>query len=226
MAGISQRPGTRTVEGAAAAGIVFAVLNIVALQLLTRFPAETLTDDEIVAWFDSSGRAGRIILGLNLATISIIAFFWFVAVIRRRVGDREDRFFATVFQGSAGLYAAIFLSGAAIMAAPSVSLVLLDRGAVTRGDITLAAGLAGSFLLVVAPRIQAVFLFTMSTLVLRSEALPRWLAIAGYVVGVALLVTPFVTRPLGIGFPVWVFIVSLSILVISYRDRGQSTGAD
>jgi hypothetical protein len=30
--------------------------------------------------------------------VSAVAFLWFVAVIRRRVGDREDRFFVTVFE--------------------------------------------------------------------------------------------------------------------------------
>jgi hypothetical protein len=226
MPSISKRRGTRTVEAAAAAGIVFAVLNIIALQLLTVLPSERLTDAEITEWYDTTGRAATVILGLNLATISIIAFYWFVAVIRRRIGDREDRFFATVFQGAAALYSAIFLAGAAIMAAPSVALVLLQRGSLTAGDITLASGLAGSLLLVVAPRIQAVFLFTMSTLVVRTEALPRWLAVAGYAVGLVLLLVPLVTSPLGIGFPVWIFVISTTILVLSYRHRGENAGAD
>ena len=36
-----------------------------------------------------------------------VFFLWFVGVIRDRFGDREDRFFATVFLGSSILFLAM-----------------------------------------------------------------------------------------------------------------------
>ena len=48
-------------------------------------------------------------------------FVWFVAVIRRRVGERENRFFGTVFFGSALLLTGAWLVAAVFWAAPAVA---------------------------------------------------------------------------------------------------------
>jgi hypothetical protein len=40
------------------------------------------------------------LVGLYLAPFAGIAFLWFIAAIRSQLGEREDRFFATVFLGS------------------------------------------------------------------------------------------------------------------------------
>ena len=42
--------------------------------------------------------------------------------------------------------------------------------------------------------------------------MPNWLAYFGYVMGLALFVTPLIIQPIGLGFPAWVFIVSVTIL--------------
>ena len=39
-------------------------------------------------------------IALNLVPFAGIAFLWFTGVIRDRIGEREDRFFATVFLGA------------------------------------------------------------------------------------------------------------------------------
>jgi multidrug transporter EmrE-like cation transporter len=77
----------------------------------------------------------------------------------------------------------------------------------------LAGGISGSMILVVAPRLQAVFIFSTSTVILRSRVLPSWLAIVGYVSGLMLFVVPLVTQPVGLAFPVWVFIVSVVMML-------------
>jgi hypothetical protein len=209
----------RSVESAAIAGVVYAVLAIVALGLLIQFPELTQSDAEISAWFDDGEHRATLLLGLNLAAVSSIAFLWFVAVIRRRLGDREDRFFSTVFLGSAIVYVGIWLAAAAILAAGAVAYQLFDAAAIGQDTATLAGGFAGALLLVAGPRIQAVFVFTTSTLILRSGVLPRWLAFFGYVVGVFLFAVPLVTQPLGIGFPFWVLVVSITILLTKAADR-------
>jgi hypothetical protein len=43
-----------------------------------------------------------------------IAFLWFIAVVRDRLGELEDRFFVTVFLGSGSLYIAMTLIAAAV----------------------------------------------------------------------------------------------------------------
>ena len=64
---------------------------------------------------------------------------------------------------------------------------------------------------VVGPRMQAVFMLTTSTLILRSKVLPNWLACSGYALGALLFLIPLVFEPVGIAFPVWVLIVSVTI---------------
>jgi hypothetical protein len=204
----------RSVEAAAVAGVLYSVLTIAALVALSRFPSLALSDEAITAWFDDTEHQATLILGLNLAALSSVAFLWFVAVIRRRLGDREDRFFATVFRGSAIVYVTLWLTGAAATAAPAVAMTTQDDGAMGRETATLASGFAAAILLVVVPRIQAVFVFSTSTLFLRTGALPKWVSYIGYLTGAVLFVFPLVFEPLGIALPVWVFVVSVVILVI------------
>ena len=107
----------RSVESAAIAGVLYAVLATIALAVLDGFPDLSLSDDALTAWFDEADHQASLIIGLNLAAVSSIAFLWFVAVIRRRLGEREGRFFSTVFFGSAVVYVSIWLVGAAALSA-------------------------------------------------------------------------------------------------------------
>src|SRR6516164_11382126 len=111
------RQSVRTPRAAAVAGIVFAVL---------------LITGEVLVWLYvpsvASAQAGEIArhskelsLAMNLRPFSGIAFLWFMGVVRNRLGNLEDRFFATVFLGSGLLYVAMmFIGGAVAGAALSV----------------------------------------------------------------------------------------------------------
>jgi len=204
----------RSAQAADIAGIAYSILSVLALVRLSRFPNLSLSDEELTAWFDADTNQASLIGALGAASVSAIAFLWFVAVIRRRVGDREDQFFATVFLGSGVAYVVIWLVGAASYAAPAVALTTLDAAAVTPASASLAGGMGATLILVVAPRLQAVFVFSTSTVILRSGVLPTWLAFAGYACGVVLFVVPLVTQPIGLLFPAWVLIVSLVMLII------------
>ena len=57
------------------------------------------------------------------------------------------------------------------------------------------------------------FILSTSTLVLRTRALPKWLAILGYVIGTGLIITPFSIIEQTMVFPAWVSLVSLVILI-------------
>ncbi len=201
----------RSIDSAAIAGVIYAALTLAALLLFRQLPDLSLSDQAISIWFDDEGHRSTLVLALSLVSMSSVAFLWFVAVIRRRIGDREDRFFATVFLGSAILYLGTYIAGAVALAAPAVAFSILDDAAVESGSVTLMAGIAAGMLLVVGPRIQAVFIFATSTLILRTEAMPSWLAYVGYVAGLVLFVMPLVLEPIVVGFPLWVLIVSVTI---------------
>ena len=203
----------RSVESAAVAGVFYAVLTGVGLTLLSRYPSFDQPEAEITVWFDDATHRSGLILGLNLVVMASVAFLWFVAVIRRRLGHLEDRFFGTVFFGSGIVSVAVSLAGGAALAAPAVAGTVLESSTVDEASASLAAGLGAGLLLSIAPRFQAVFVITTSTVILRSRILPRWLGFVGYVIGLGMFALPLVTRPLGIAFPVWVLVVSLVIFV-------------
>ena len=219
----------RSIEAAAIAGVAYAILGVVGLVLLSRFPDLNQTDEQISAWFEDPANRTGLVVGLNLMAISSIAFLWFVAVIRRRLGDLEDRFFGTVFFGSSIAFVAVWLASGAALATPAVAVTVYDGASVSHASASSAAGLGAAFLLVIAPRIQAVFVITTSTLILRSRILPRWLAIAGCLIALAMFIVPLIVEPVGLGFPIWVFVVSVVILLYrpsTTRDDITSRGND
>ncbi len=79
------------VESAAAAGIIYSLLATIAFLSIDKIPAPSSSELEWTEWIEDGGNRAMLILFLNLASVSAVAFLWFVAVIRRRVGDREDR---------------------------------------------------------------------------------------------------------------------------------------
>jgi hypothetical protein len=86
----------KTPKAAALAGIIFSLLMFTIFGLLRRsIPAGPL---EPGAWLATDTRT--IALALNLVPFAGIAFLWFLGVLRERLDQREDRFFATVFFGS------------------------------------------------------------------------------------------------------------------------------
>src|SRR5246500_3730911 len=105
----------RTPRAAAVAGIIFSVLLITALTLLRlSFPPSPGTAG---IWLTDSAHRAAVAVGLNLVPFAGIAFLWFIGVIRDRIGDREDRFFATVFLGSGLLFVGMLFVAAAVAGA-------------------------------------------------------------------------------------------------------------
>jgi hypothetical protein len=100
----------RTPRAAAIAGLLFSVLLLSAFLLLRiSVPADPR---ETGAWLRSD--AGTVGLALNLIPFAGIAFLWFIGVLRDRLGELEDRFFATVFFGSGLVFLATLFVTAAL----------------------------------------------------------------------------------------------------------------
>ena len=103
----------RTPKAAAIAGIVFSALLLAIIWLLRRsLPADPLDPG---AWLATE--SNTVALALNMIPFAGIAFLWFIGVLRDRLGQKEDRFFATVFFGSALLFLATLFVAAAIVGA-------------------------------------------------------------------------------------------------------------
>lgn len=203
----------RSIEGAAVAGLVFSVLSFVGLLLLTSSPDLSVPDSELTAWYADSDNRASLTVGLSLTIVSAVSFLWLVAVIRRRMGAREDRFFATVFLGSGILITGVMLVGAAALASAAITVDLAD-GRVPEASVLAAFdGFGTALLLMVLPRMQAVFVASTSTLALRTSAFSRWLAFLGYGTALTIFVVPIVIEPIGLAFPVWIGILSMGLLI-------------
>jgi hypothetical protein len=104
------RSRLKTPRAAAVAGIIFSFLLITIFWLFRySVPADPL---EQGTWLE--GDFAALVLALNLIPFAGIAFLWFIGVLRDRLGELEDRFFATVFLGSALLFLAILFVAAAL----------------------------------------------------------------------------------------------------------------
>jgi hypothetical protein len=209
----------RTPRAAGIAGLVFAGLFVTALVLLYRQPARGAAADEIAAWYLRDDAKALGLVGLYLAPFAGIAFLWFVAAIRSRIGGREDRFFATVFLGSGILFVGM-LWAAAAAAGASLAAVRFQGSPPTSPDVfVFARGLAYTLLYVYGIRAAAVFMMVSSTIGLRTGALPRWLVWLGFAVALVLLFSVSYFRGFVFIFPAWVVIVSVELLLAARAGR-------
>lgn len=214
-----QRQRFESIEAAAIAGIAFAGLAFVASTLLSAQPGASASAGEISAWYGNADNRVSIVTALVLTTFAAIAFLWFIAVIRRRVGEREDQFFATVFLGSGILVAAILLVGVTVMSSVAIGIELEQGSYPAPGAFTIVNGLGHGLLLLVLPRVEAVFIITTSTVGLRTGALPKWLALVGYLFGLSMLIVPLFIDAIVLIFPLWVGLISAVLLMRRKRGR-------
>jgi hypothetical protein len=204
----------RAPRAAGIAGIVFSLIlvTVIVLMQLAR-----PTEGGDLTWLADSSRRDSVSRALSLVPFAGIAFLWFIGVIRSRLGEREDRLFATVFLGSGLLFVAMLFSASAVIKA----LLDLDPGTgaavLTSAQLLALQHVAFELVGTFGARMAAVFVMSVASLSLRAGALPKWLIYLGYAVALALLLTPPLSRWMQLMFPTWVFCVSLVILISSYR---------
>jgi hypothetical protein len=209
----------RTPRAAALAGIVFSVLFAVALVLVRMaVPADP---DEAGEWLTDSSRRDSVLVALGLVPFAGIAFLWFVGVLRDRVGDAEDRFFATVFFGSGLLFVGMIFVASAVAAglistAEENADVLLSSGGWEFGHQTTY-----ELMVVYAMRMAAVFMLATSTILRRARRAPGWLVGSGYIVAIVLLLTVSFFAWVELVFPAWVLALSVYVLVTSFRGQAE-----
>lgn len=203
-------------RAAAVAGVLFAVLFTVALVLIRSALPETLTGSADWLNVDTST---RINIGVGLVPFAGIAFLWFMGVVRDRFREAEDQLFSSVFIGSGLLFLAMLFVSAAI-AGGIIATASLITDEQSRTDITT---FGRSVMLqvsnVYALRMAGVLLISVATMWLRTGVMPRWLAFVTYAVALVLLVVTTVSLWATLIFPVWVFVVSVLILVQNFRRR-------
>jgi hypothetical protein len=210
----------RTPRAAAVAGIIFSALLITALVLLRlSAPAHASNPG---TWLSNPRNRAEVAIALNLIPFAGIAFLWFIGVLRDRIGDREDRFFATVFLGSGLLFVAMLFVAAAVAGATIAAAGSQLPGA---DVLVLSRNVTASLLNVYAMRMAAVFTLTTVNIARRTRIVSSWLIYAGLACAVVLLVGIGISPWVELVFPAWILALSLEVLVAGGRASADPAGA-
>ena len=210
----------RAPRAAAIAGILFSILLMTSFWLLRRsVPADPL---EAGAWLQTN--ANTVALALNLVPFAGIAFLWFIGVLRDRLGEREDRFLATVFLGSGLLFLAMLFMSAAMVGGLIIAYTADPNRLIGSTTFTSARAMAYEIMNIYAIRMAGVFMIATSTLALRTGFIARWIAWLGYAVALLLLLSSRYIEGILMVFPLWVLLISLYILIDNlYRPSPAAT---
>jgi hypothetical protein len=205
----------------AVAGIIFAVLFSVSMTILRRTVDDTAQDSG--AWLTED--TGLFVFGLTLVPFAGIAFLWFIAVARARLGRFEDQFFSTVFIGSGLLFLAMIFAGAASAGAIVAAANDDPAGFAASTTYAYAREAVAQIMTLYALRMAAVFLLSQATLWMRTRVMPRWMALITFPIALVLLFVFSQSFWVVLVFPAWVLLVSVYIL-IARPGRRQTTGDD
>jgi hypothetical protein len=221
VAQISSRRLT-TPRAAAMAGIFFALLygaGYILIQI--SIPAVPLDTGDLLA-----SQAETIALGLSFLPFAGIAFLWFLGVIRDRLGKLEDQFFSTLFLGSGLLYLGMTFVSAAI-AGGLLTAYAIAPDLLTGSDAyLLARAITNRITTVYAIRMAGMFMIVLGTIWVRTQLMPRWLALITYLLAAVLLISIGFSHWVTVLFPAWVFLVSVYILILNFRYRGEDAKQD
>jgi len=204
----------RSPRAAAIAGIIFSILMTATMILLSSM---TVPDEFSKEWLEEWSRTARLALGL--VPFAGYALLWFTGVVRDRLGEREDRFFATIFFGSGIILVVLMFIWGAVLGAIFGSYALALAANKSADSTVFIFGFAfineiiGNYTL----RMAGVYMLSIATLWTKTGGMPRWLTIITYIVALGFLLFAGSVREARYIFPGWVFLISVYILVLNYR---------
>lgn len=211
------RRSLTTPRAAAVAGILFAVLYGASLVLIRiSIPADPAADS---AWLETNSRT--VSLALNLVPYAGIAFLWFIGVIRDRLGNLEDRFFATVLLGSGILFLGLIFAGAAMAGGLLSSHAIASSAMIESGVFIYGREVMFHVINVYAVRMAGVFMISLGTIWFRTGSMHRGWVLLTYLLALVLLVTIGFSLWVTLVFPGWVLAVSVYFLIRNRRDEPQ-----
>lgn len=204
----------------AISGIIFAALYFASLVLIRlAVPADPM---EPGAWLADPTLRRGLRFALNLIPFTGIAFLWFMAVLRNRIGRLEDQFFATVFLGSGLLFVAMLF----VVAAQTQGLLdtFATEGRRPAQSETYAVGRETGYALMntFAVKMAAVFIMVTSSISLRTGIFPRWLVFVGFAMALVMLLSISDFAWIALAFPMWVLLLSAYILATGFSAVHQA----
>lgn len=211
------RQDLKTPRAAAVAGIIFSVLLITSMLLVrTSIPKDPLAASHMVS------HSERLAVALDLLPFAGISFLWFVGVLRDRLGDLEDRFFSTVFFGSALLFLGMTFTAASIIGGIIRLMNSGSKDLLAPGMYTLGRIQAFQAMHTYAIKMAGVFMISTSTISLQTGIIPRWMAFLGFALALTLLLSVGTFQLMLLVFPLWVLTISIYILIDNFSNASRT----
>jgi hypothetical protein len=213
----------RSPRSAAFAGIGYSILMITGMIITTtiaRVRLEDITLELIESW---SRKASLVII---LVPFAGIAFLWFTGVIRDLLGEREDRFFATLFLSSGIIQVVLLFLWGAIFGAVMIARTMTTIGLIDNGIYIFSFALMNEIIGNYALRMAGVYMTAINSLWSKTGLMPRWMTITTYILALGFLVAAERIREARFLFPIWVFVVSVYILILNFRRTHDQASED
>jgi hypothetical protein len=202
-------------------GVAFVLLFLAALGVSGDGPGDT--PEEVARYFADDGNRSTEFLVFFLLVGAALAFLWFLGALRGvLVRAERDPARWTALAFGAGVASATLLMA-------SASLFLARAGAASQDEFAFDPATANMFsnaayaLLVCSTMSAAILVLATSIIGLRTAILPRWTALAGFVVA-AVLLFAFLFVPIFVWLA-WVLAVSIVLIVRTARVADWRTGA-
>jgi hypothetical protein len=203
----------QTPRAAGLAGVLFAVLFGVVVFLFHKVvPANP---EAAGSWLTNAGSRRDIQFSLGLVPFCGIFFLWFMGAVRarRQVRGQVPR---DHFLGSGLLFVAMMFAFSALFGA-LIGLAGLHNGHPPLDAWQLGRETTFNLASIYSVRMGAVFMITSSTIAFRLRIHSRVVAGVGYAAGLLLLFASPSIPWLQLVFPFWVLLVSINIVILSYR---------
>ncbi len=214
---VTVRQQLRTPRAAAVAGIIFAVLFVVATALIRLVLPEELSSSSITEWL--GGNTALVSVALTMVPFAGIAFLWFMGVVRAHLGKLEDQFFSSVLVGSGLLFLSMTFASTAIAGGMMASYAIAADQLTRSGVLIFGRAVMYTLMNVYAVRMAGVFMISLGTIWFQSRAVPRSFVIVTYILALLLLIAIGFSLWIVLIFPAWVFVISVYILRETWRGE-------
>jgi len=208
------RKQVRSPRSAAIAGIIYSILMISGM-LLTLKTFSSVPDEIDRNWLLEQADSAR--LAVTLLPFAGLAFLWFTGVVRDHLGEREDRFLSTIFLGSGIIQIVLLFVWGGTAGALFGSLTITAELPAVDDIFIFGFAFMNAIISNYALRMSGVYMLSIGTIWTRTGGMPRWLSIVTYLLALSFLLFAGAFKEVRFLFPVWVFVVSVYILVLNYR---------
>jgi hypothetical protein len=200
-------------------GAAHALLFLASFFLKQQAPGPNSSDEELIEFYSSGASRSLLLVGLYLMPFAAIFFIWFTVALRMWVSGsirRENILLSNLQLVSGVVYIALFcVAGAAnSVVAAGVEFADIETDTEFARQFPL---FSDTVLYVFDFRMAAMFVFTTSSIARTADIMPRWFSLAGYAVGLFLLLSASFSPWFALVFPAWLLALSSLLLLRARR---------